>query len=292
MEQLATCNLCEEPDTLSTISETAEVRSNVRAFRHESFTVWRCHRCRSIHARDEVDLDHYYRGYPFQRQKSDFFWRRVHRNYARRLERAGVKSTDSVLDYGCGSGLLLEFLRQRGYRDVNGYDAYSPSFNKPSVLGREYDCVILQDVIEHVAEPRALIGEAMRLTKAGGRICVGTPNAEALDLRYPEKFLHQLHQPYHRHILSEQSLRRIASNAGLEMVDWYDTYHCDLFVPFGNLRYAQHYAALFDNTLDLAFEPIRYAARMFTPKAIVLGLLGRFFPVHTEMMAIMRKPGV
>jgi len=65
MLAVTTCNICSRPDTLGPESEVAYVRSNIRRFRDQRFAVWRCRSCGSIHARDEVDLDYYYRHYPF-----------------------------------------------------------------------------------------------------------------------------------------------------------------------------------------------------------------------------------
>lgn len=289
MARFELCNVCEAPGSLIGSSDKTSVHSNVRAFRNESFAVWRCQNCRSIHAQDDVDLNHYYSGYPFQRQKMDLFRRLASRNYLRRLERTGVRPADSVLDYGCGSGLLIEYFRRRGYHDVSGFDEYSPLFGDRTVLNRPYDCLIMQDVIEHVSDPRSLMRTAISLTKPGGRICIGTPNATALNLREPDDFLHQLHQPYHRHILSPMALRGLAAEFGLSVLAWHDIYYCDLFAPFANQRYALFYAKLFDNTLDLAFEPIRFKLGMFTPRGIALGLLGRLVPLKQEMMVILRN---
>src|ERR1044071_6723917 len=116
----ATCVVCGAPRTAE--SETADVRSNVRAFRDELFAVWRCGSCRSIHARDEVDLDHYYRGYPVFAAALDWKLDVVYGNLLRRLQRAGLKPEHRILDYGCGKGLLVKFLHKRGYAQTAGWD--------------------------------------------------------------------------------------------------------------------------------------------------------------------------
>src|SRR6266567_60264 len=62
MPLMLRCNIC---NNTSTPAEEASVRSNVRKFRGEQFRIWRCPTCASVHARDDVDLAHYYRDYPF-----------------------------------------------------------------------------------------------------------------------------------------------------------------------------------------------------------------------------------
>ncbi|MBM4362508.1 MAG: class I SAM-dependent methyltransferase, partial [Deltaproteobacteria bacterium] len=197
------CVVCERQ---TDAPEDVPVRSNVRAFREERFAYWRCPGCGSLHARDDVDLARYYARYPFHDLPVDFRLHAMYANFAARMERAGVRRDARVLDYGCGGGALVRYLRSRGYTDVSGFDEYSRDFGDRAVLERRYDCIVSQDVIEHVAEPHALLESFERLAEPGGIIVVGTPNATAIDLARSEDFVHTIHAPYHRHILSRAAL--------------------------------------------------------------------------------------
>jgi hypothetical protein len=150
--------------------------------------------------------------------------------------------------------------------------------------------VIAQDVIEHVEDAGALLDQLIALTNPGGIILIGTPNADALNLREPQTCLHSLHQPYHLHILSEQALRDLAAKRKLSVKRFSRIYLADTFVPFANVRFYLHYGRLFDNTMDLGFEPLRFSWRLLTPKSLGLALFGRFFPVKTEMTFLFQKP--
>jgi SAM-dependent methyltransferase len=110
------------------------------------------------------------------------------------LKRHSVRTGGSVLDYGCGDGLLIEYLAQQGFPETAGYDAYSERFNDPAVLGRQYDLVIAQDVIEHVEDPVALFQQLLDCTKPGGVICLGTPRADDIDLSNVERSIYSLLQ--------------------------------------------------------------------------------------------------
>src|SRR5689334_15648087 len=101
-EQVARCVVCGAARTPA--CETALVPCNVRAFRDERFAVWRCAECRSIHASDEVDLDHYYRGYPVFAAELDWKLEVVYGGMLRRLTAAGLRPEHRILDYGCGRG--------------------------------------------------------------------------------------------------------------------------------------------------------------------------------------------
>ncbi len=288
MSAIQQCNICPQPDSLSPDSETAEVRSNIRRFRDERFTVWRCRACRSIHARDPVDLDHYYRHYPFHTQKLDWALRTAYRNLVARLKRSGLNRHHSALDFGCGSGHLVRFLKSQGFDDVAGYDSYSPEFSHVAALDRQYDCIVSQDVIEHVHEPRDLLDQFSKLVKPGGLIAIGTPNAESIDLTQPETHVHTLHQPYHTHMLSKTALIAAAEKIGWKLVRLFPSSYVNTKVPFVNLNFGLHYGRCFDNTLDLAFEPFRISPKLLTPRAIWLAFFGYFRCPDADMMVVFR----
>jgi SAM-dependent methyltransferase len=252
--------------------EEARVRSNVRKFAHETFAVWRCPSCLSIHARDEVDLAHYYADYPFHKLSEttvDWMLQAMYGNLLSRLRKAGVTESSRVLDYGCGSGLFLSYLRARGFTDAQGYDEYSERFADKSVLAEPFDCVMAQDVIEHVPDPQAFVRLAHGLTKPGSVIALGTPNAEAIDLQRPEKRVHTLHQPYHRHIL---------------------TMYANTRVPGVNSAFVNHYFSCHDDTCDLAVEPIKLSSwKLYTPVTLAHFLFGSFWAPECDVMVVFRR---
>ena len=285
------CNVCftdSGPEV-----ETATPRCNVRRFATERFTVWRCPSCKSIHAGDQVDLDYYYSGYPFHGDgELDPAQRAVYGNMVRRLRRAGLRKEHAILDYGCGSGALVTFLRAAGYANAHGYDQYSPKFRQPELLERRFDCIVSQDVIEHVHEPWEFLRMFDRLANPGAILAIGTPNAEAVDLKDTEWFIHALHQPYHRHIMSATFLREMGGKLGWELVRYYPTEYLNTLVPFINLRFVLHYLQAFDNTMDVAFEKKRIDSwKLWTPLSLWFGLFGYFHSDDSGVMVIYRKGG-
>jgi SAM-dependent methyltransferase len=286
------CTICRRPSGPEV--ESARVRSNVRKFIDESFAVWRCPHCRSIHATDLVDLDRYYRFYPIhdlEQTQVDWMLRAMYRNQLDRLVRAGLGPDHRVLDYGCGSGMLVDFLRRSGYPHAVGYDQYSERFRDPGVLEARYDLTVSQDVLEHVAEPSEHLERLDRLCAPGGLIAIGTPNADAIDLGAPEARIHTLHQPFHRHIFSREALLEAGRALGWELVRYYPTMYTNTRVPFVNPVFVTHYFSCFDNTLDLALEPIHVnSLKLWTPVTLFYALFGSFISPETDVMAVFRKP--
>lgn len=282
------CPICDAERAVD--AETAEVRCNVRRFRDERFRVWRCSSCRSIHAEDAVDLDHYYAGYPVFDAELDWKLNVVYGGMLARLRAAGLSPEHRILDYGCGKGLLVRYLRQQGYEHAVGWDRYAEGHDDASLLQGSYDCVVSQDVIEHVDDPRATLRQLDALVTPGGFLSIGTPEAGALDLARPEDFVHALHLPFHRHIFSAQALQDAGRAVGWEVERYYDTMYNNTLVPTMNPRFVLHYVRCHDDVFDLVTEPVRLSWKLWSPATLFYALFGYFFDRHTDVQVIFRKP--
>jgi SAM-dependent methyltransferase len=270
--------------------EQASVPSNVRVFSSEKFAYWRCRHCGSIHARDEVDLAHYYLRYPFHDLPSDWRFNAMHTRQLARLRRAGLERSHKILDYGCGSGHFVRFLRAKGYSRARGFDEYREQYKDRSVLGERYDCIVSQDVIEHVSSPNVLLDELGSATEDRAIIAIGTPNASAIDLGRPRDFVHAIHAPYHRHILSRDALIDAGRRHGLALSRFYSTMYTNTRVPFLNEAFYRYYGRILDDTLDVATEPVHVGALLLRlPLTLFWGFFGSFFSRHTDVMAVFRK---
>jgi 2-polyprenyl-3-methyl-5-hydroxy-6-metoxy-1,4-benzoquinol methylase len=283
------CNICGE---VSSQVEESAVRSNVRKFGDTKFRIWRCPKCRSVHAKDEVDLAECYRDYPYHNvgKQSSTRWmiNAGYRNLLGRLRKAGIRREHKLLDYGCGGGEFISYLRQKGY-DAVGYDEYSDAFNDASVLAKKYDFVLSQDVIEHVAEPWEHVRTLAGLVVPGGVVALGTPNAEIFDLSQAETFVHALHQPYHRHILSKSALLTTGERFNWQLLHCYTAMYAETLVPCMNGRFFLYYCMTGDNTLDYALEPIRFKLpKMYTLTALYWALFGYFYAPGDNLMVIYR----
>ncbi len=111
-----------------------------------------------------------------------------------------------LLDVGCGPGFLLSVARPRGWHgrgiDVNdwavsyareelGLDVSRATLDDAGFADGHFDAVTMMDLVEHVADPEALLAEAARVTRTGGVLAILTPDAgspvsRALGRRWPE----------------------------------------------------------------------------------------------------------
>jgi 2-polyprenyl-3-methyl-5-hydroxy-6-metoxy-1,4-benzoquinol methylase len=100
----------------------------------------------------------------------------------------------SILDMGCGNGVVANFLISKGF-DVYGTDASSSGIqiaNKknpgrffiqdlssneipPEIRNKQFDTVISTEVVEHLYDPRKYIGICKSILKYGGWVIISTP---------------------------------------------------------------------------------------------------------------------
>jgi 2-polyprenyl-3-methyl-5-hydroxy-6-metoxy-1,4-benzoquinol methylase len=252
------------------------------------FTVWRCTNCASLHSKEDAALPHYYRDYPLQRQELDPGLRIAYSNRLRLLKQRGLKRTSSILDFGCGSGAFVKFLQEQGYERSSGYDAYAEAYSDPSVLGCRYDLVVSYDVVEHAEDPRACFEEFATLLAPGGVLAIGTPNADHVSLK--QRTAPELHQPYHRHILSERALTDAATKVGLEVEHVYRRLYIDSLYPGMNARFVWGYYTALGGQIDALTEPIRASKVFGSPKLLFWAFFGYFFPERGNILVSFRKP--
>lgn len=265
------------------IDESAWVRSNVREFSDETFDVWRCGECGSIACASEIDHARYYRNYPIQRQRNDFFARRMFTKRLHILRRFGLEKGMSLLDYGCGSGLFVEFCREKGW-SAEGYDPYSTSFSNEAVLERKYDFVLSQDVLEHVEDPSSLLTLLKSFVAESGVLVTGMPIADRIQIGNSLDAAGVLHQPYHRNIPSSPALVRLLTRDGWNIRGIHRGWYVDTLFPFVNSNFLFRYFEIQGGHMDAGFEPFKPLAFLKRPSLAFYGVFGGLLPAGKDMV--------
>jgi 2-polyprenyl-3-methyl-5-hydroxy-6-metoxy-1,4-benzoquinol methylase len=283
------CNICDQPASLEQAKEVRRVNCHVRSHRDDIFTVWRCTNCASLHSREPVELEKYYSDYPLKKHKPSIHTAIGYRNRLALLKQIGLTKRSRILDYGCGAGLFVSYLRQQGYLQTNGYDTFIPQFADPEVLNLRYDMVVSFDVLEHVEDPGAFFSILFELTAPNGNLVIGTPNASGLDLRASTPPV-ELSQPFHRPILSEKALLQVATRLKLKKVRAFHRSYFDSPIPSINMRFMWAYLNRSGGMLDAMVEPIKWRLVFSSPKLIFCALFGYVFPEPGNMILAFQKP--
>ena len=149
----------------------------------------------------------------------------------RALGEAGEKGP--VLDVGCGGGLFLGMLRERGYK-VLGLDVSEKAAgltwqrqHVPAITGElaaapvapaSCAAVTMFHVLEHVALPQAYLAEAYRLLAPKGRLIVQVPNAASWQFALLGRRWNGVDAPRHLHLFRAADMERMIEAAGFEVV--------------------------------------------------------------------------
>ena len=161
--------------------------------------------------------------------------RLVLRDHVRFVEQAlrRTRASGPLLDVGCGGGLFLGMMRQRGFR-VLGLDnsreaaaiawrrqqapavcglMENPPFPAGSVAG-----LTMFHVLEHLYDPRAYLIAARRLLARDGRLVVQVPNAASWQFRLLGRSWNGVDVPRHLFDFRDLDMEKLLESCGFEVL--------------------------------------------------------------------------
>jgi hypothetical protein len=103
----------------------------------------------------------------------------LNRTRLERIKQISGKSNPTILDYGCGNGMMVKFMQLAGL-ECDGYDAYNDHYADLLSLKNEYDVIVLTEVIEHLTAPFAELEEIKVMCHPGSKIMIETSFADWL----------------------------------------------------------------------------------------------------------------
>ncbi|MCC6642136.1 MAG: class I SAM-dependent methyltransferase [Deltaproteobacteria bacterium] len=154
--------------------------------------------------------------------------RLVSERHVRFLARS-IAPAGRVLDVGCGRGVLLAALADRGF-EVHGVERSATAAQGADPRARirivtdltnaaypaeHFDAIFVWHVLEHLREPVTAVSEMCRILRPGGALIVAVPNFSSLQARWAGPAWFHLDLPRHVFHFPLATLRRLLDEAGL-----------------------------------------------------------------------------
>ena len=136
-----------------------------------------------------------------------------------------------VLDLGCGRGVILGALADRGF-EVHGVEIsleaargadpraeirIAPRLADAGYPAGYFDEVVIWHVLEHLHDPRGALLEARRVLRPGGRLVVAVPNLSSLQARWAGPAWFHLDLPRHLWHFPLGALRKLMADSGFQI---------------------------------------------------------------------------
>jgi SAM-dependent methyltransferase len=163
-------------------------------------------------------------------------WRRlVLRDHVRFVAAAlaDSKARGPLLDIGCGGGLFLGMMRERGVQVV-GLDfsreaagmawhrqqtpAIVADFASAPLRAAHFAAITMFHVMEHLYDPRRYLAVARELLAADGRLIVQVPNAASWQCRLFGRAWNGMDVPRHLFDFRDSDLEKLLEGSGFEVV--------------------------------------------------------------------------
>lgn len=212
---------------------------------NKEFAVVRCQQCGLARLDPQPSHEELQRYYPetywFAPDRSlvgrmeEWYRRVVLRGHVQFVERAlrDSRARGPLLDVGCGGGLFLGMMRQRGFRVVGldfSRDAAAVAWRYQQVpavtgdLGRaplrpgSFAGITMSHVLEHLPDPRAYIAAAHHLLAPDGRLVVHVPNAASWQFRVLGRSWNGVDVPRHLFDYRDEDVVRLLESCGFDVV--------------------------------------------------------------------------
>ena len=140
----------------------------------------------------------------------------------------------SLIDYGCGGGLLTRVLGDSLGADqvigVDYHDAPPPELSDRPYLSyaaffaanRQADVLIAFHVLEHAAKPAALLAQMTSAMQPGTVLVIEVPHIGCVLANWFGRYWGLWAMPYHRYHFSRESLRHLLDSGGFDIFEMSD----------------------------------------------------------------------
>lgn len=135
-----------------------------------------------------------------------------------------IRRDQRILDFGCGSGHLLQIMHYFGFTKLTGADAFidrdithdtGVTILKRSLsdLEPEFDVVMLHHSFEHLPDPKQALRDVRRILAKDGKCLLRIPIVGHAWEKYGTNWV-QMDPPRHLFLFTDRAIRLLAESAG------------------------------------------------------------------------------
>lgn len=227
------CPVCGSPDKafLSTVRDVEYYTTD------DTYDYFQCQSCQTVYLRDPpidqlsvIYPDNYYSFNeedlrPFSLGGVLYGVKKfLDKRFLRKISGTVAGDSLSALDIGGGTGFILDCLKEAdprvgttcvvdldaGARQVAEGKGHSflESTIEDAELGQNFDVVVMYNLIEHVADPEAVLRKISTVMNKGGVLVLKTPTTEGINFRmFRHKYWGGYHAPRHFVLFNRQNFK-------------------------------------------------------------------------------------
>jgi 2-polyprenyl-3-methyl-5-hydroxy-6-metoxy-1,4-benzoquinol methylase len=145
------------------------------------------------------------------------------------------KANDWIMEVGCASGDLIKLIKKFGNTTWNlfavdisdkyfkelellGVKAIKSRFEDLENLDSKFAVIIMNQVIEHLESPKAIVQKSHKLLVENGVLILETPSIDGLDLKIFKDKWEGWHAPRHWHMFDEHLISELLEKNGFEVL--------------------------------------------------------------------------
>ncbi len=206
------------------------------------------------------------------------------------IVRSVLPNRSTILDIGCGSGLLVDKLAKIGYQ-ASGLDWSEPAIRfarehyqgeylladveQGISIGRTFDCAVASHILEHMENPHEFLQSVKRILEPEGYLVIAVPNLDWWNPKSLYRSVSTIFDPEHVIGYSVKGLRKVLEANGYEVVKMVSrTHRLAILTALGITVYRKLFKSKVNNSVGSSVKSgyVRATGEGILAKVLALGM--------------------